>query len=170
MTSFPKIDLSVLDGPVGDQKAEQKTGQTTDTDRTEFPDEPDWTSLRKAAPLKKLLDSTLRWAENLPPEVKPQALMAQYPRLANMAAASWAQPSAFRDYLDVLLVDRRGNRKGFSPDILSEFEQLRTYYFSGWYRAKSGISIYRDGLSDESRFMSGAAISEEGPPDALRLK
>jgi hypothetical protein len=133
MTMFPKIDLSTLNEPVGKEEAEQKAK----SDR-------DWTKLRKANPLNVLLDSTVRWAEGLPHEVKPQALMATYPRLANMAAASWRKPSSFQDYLDVLLVDRRGGRKGFSPEIRAEFEQLRTFYFYGWYKSKTGISIYRD--------------------------
>jgi hypothetical protein len=149
MTTFPEIDLSALNANVGDKKAAQKI----EPNRAELPAEPDWSKVRKANPLNRLLDATVRWAEDLPPEVKPQALMAKYPRLANMAATSWKQPSAFRDYLDVLLVDRRGGRKGFSPDILAEFEQLRTYYFYGWYRSRTGASIYRD-----------------GPPDALRIE
>lgn len=141
MTKFPKIDPFALNETVGKENADQKAK----SEQVEFPGERDWTKVRKATPLNKLLDSTVRWAEDLPIEVKPQALMAKYPRLANMAAASWKNPSAFHDYLEVLLVDRRGGRQGFPPEILVEFEQLRTYRFFGWYKSKTGISIYREG-------------------------
>ena len=140
MTTFPKIDLSALDGTAGDKAAPQASGP----EQGNFGDEPDWTKLRKAAPLNILLPSTRRWAEELPPDVQPKELMAKYPRLANMAATSWASATAFRDYLDILLIDRRGGRQGFSTQIRAEFEQLRTYYFFGWYKSANGASIYRD--------------------------
>ena len=136
---FPEIDLSVLRAVRGDDKPEQVPEPVPE----EHPDEADWTSLRKATPFNKLLGTTLRWAEALPPEVKPHALMAQYPRLANMAATSWEIEKAFRDYLDLLLVDRRGGRKGFPPEILAEFERLRNYRFHGVYRVKSDSSFYK---------------------------
>lgn len=140
MTTFPKIDLSAIDGTGGDKAAPQASlPQAVKTG-----DEPDWSKLRKATPLNILLPSTRRWAEELPPDVRPKELMAKYPRLANMAATSWASAVAFRDYLDILLIDRRGGRQGFSPEIRAEFEQLRTYYFFGWYKAANGVSIYRD--------------------------
>jgi len=124
-------------------------------DQADVRAERDWTNLRKAAPLNTLLNSTVRWADGLPLEVRPQTLMAKFPRLANMAAASWSNAPAFREYLDVLLIDRRGRRKGFPPEILAEFEQLRTYFFYGWYKSRTGISIYREGLPD--------ALTEDAP-------
>ena len=136
---LPEIDLSVLHAVRNDEKPEQAAEPVP----KERPDEPDWTRLRKATPFNKLLGSTSRWAEALPPEVRPHALMAQYPRLANMAAASWEIEKAFRDYLDLLLVDRRGGRKGFPSEILAEFESLRSYRFHGVYRVKSDPSFYR---------------------------
>ena len=136
---FPEIDPSVLHADRNEKKSEQAAKSAS----KERPDEPDWTSQRKAAPFNKLLGSTSRWAEALPPEVRPHALMAQYPRLANMAAASWEIEKAFRDYLDLLLVDRRGGRKGFPPEILAEFENLRNYRFHGVFRLKANPSFYK---------------------------
>ena len=151
MTDLPKIDLSVLNQTTDDKRAEQNdAGSNQGTLQGKVPVEEGWAKQRKATPLNRLLDSTTRWAEGLPLEVKPHALMAKYPRLANMAAASWNSASAFRDYLDILLVDRRGGRKGFPPEILAEFEQLRTFYFFGWYKSKTGISLYREGPPDAS--------------------
>lgn len=111
MKPLPEIDLSALNGTAGKEKAEQKTT----SDRVEIPADRAWAKQRKASPLNTLLATTARWAESLPPDVKPLALMTQFPRLANMAAASWTNAAAFNDFLEVLLVDRRGGRQGFSP-------------------------------------------------------
>ena len=139
LPDFPEIDPSVLHAVRNEEKSEQAAAKPAPKER---PDEPDWASQRKAAPFNKLLGSTLRWADALPPDVRPHALMDKYPRLANMAAASWEIEKAFRDYLDLLLVDRRGGRKGFPPEILAEFECLRNYRFHGVFRLKSEPSFY----------------------------
>ena len=139
-----KMDLSILKESFGDQNAEQTTGQAAKSDLPELPNQPDWKTRRKAAPLNKLLGPTLRWAQDLPPEVRPVALMARYPRVANMVAARSKEGSGFHDYLVDLLVDRRGGRKGFSSDIVDEIEHLRAHYFYGGHKVGSGNSIYRD--------------------------
>jgi hypothetical protein len=146
MTTLADIefDTSEPDGTVGKEDSDENAR----SDHVDVRDERDWTKLRKATPLNALLKSTVWWADGLPLEVRPQTLMAKFPRLANMAAASWTNASAFHDYLEVLLIDRRGKRKGFPPEVLIEFEQLRTYFLYGWYKAKTGISIYREGPPD----------------------
>ena len=141
LPDFPEIDLSVLNAVRGGEEPEHVAKSVQE----ERPDEPDWTSQRKAAPFNKLLGSTVRWADALPPEVRPRALMDKYPRLANMAAASWEIEKAFRDCLDLLLVDRRGGRKGFPPEVIAEFEGLRNYRFHGVFRLKSDPSFYKPG-------------------------
>jgi hypothetical protein len=40
--------------------------------------------LRKTAPLNRLLPHTLLWAQELPPQVVPELLMKQFPRIANL--------------------------------------------------------------------------------------
>src|SRR5258708_5776522 len=113
MPIFPNNVPSVLKENFGDQDPKRTTGQTAKLDLPEPPDESDLKSRRKAEPLNKLLASTEQWAEALPPELKPVALMAKYPRVANMVAARSKEGSAFHDYLEALFVDRRGGRKGF---------------------------------------------------------
>jgi hypothetical protein len=142
MTAFPKIDPLVLQTTGGDPKPEPPARSVP----KQRPDETDWTKLRKAAPYNKLLDVTFRWADSLPPEIRPLTLMAKYPRLANMAAVSWKTPEAFRDYLDLLLVDRRGARKGFSPEILEEFKRLRDLRLYGVSRTRADPSVYQGGV------------------------
>ena len=128
MPKTSKIELSVLEENFGDHNAEQTTGQEAKSDLPELPDEPDWKTRRKAAPFNKLLGPTLQWAKDLPPDVIPVALMARYPRVANMVAVRSKEGSGFHDYLVDLLVGRRGGRKGFSSDIVDEIEHLRAHY------------------------------------------
>src|SRR5215831_18685800 len=90
--------------------------------------EVDWSSKRKTAPLDVILPSTLLWAGDLPKTVRPIALMRRFPRIANLLAANWKDPTAFRKYMGSLLTDRRGGRKGFPPEIKEELVRLRTAY------------------------------------------
>ena len=89
------------------------------------PQDPEPARRRKAAPANVPLPRTLDWAEDLPSSVKPTALLRQYARIANVLAATWDDPKALSPYMDGLLRDNRGNRKGFPPDILSELLALR---------------------------------------------
>jgi hypothetical protein len=70
---------------------------------------------------------TVQWAETLPSNVQPRALMREYPRIANMVALLWTEPTrtAFDNYMESLLVDRRGNRKGFPSAVASDLLMLR---------------------------------------------
>ncbi|HVO89342.1 MAG TPA: hypothetical protein VMV45_12430 [Casimicrobiaceae bacterium] len=91
-------------------------------------------SLRRSQPLEQVLPATLRWIGTLPPEVRPAALVRQFPRIANALAHVRHDESSWRDYLDELLVDRRGNRRGFPADVHIELISLRDY-FAGRYPA-----------------------------------
>ncbi len=88
----------------------------------------DWTDRRASDPANALLKPTIVWASRLPPQAQPKALMAQYPRIANLIAVMWQDPNSLRRYLDDLLVDKRGNRQGFSADILRDIFELRAYF------------------------------------------
>src|SRR5206468_8332225 len=83
---------------------------------------------RKAAPMDAPLPRTFTWMAKLPREVQPLELMRSYPRIANAMATIWNEPEAMSDFFDELLVDRRGNRKGFFPEITGELLALRAYY------------------------------------------
>ena len=90
--------------------------------------EEDWTKRRKSQPANGLLKPTFAWASTLPVEAQPRSLMYKFPRIANLLAAMWPDPSSFRRYIDDLLVDKRGNRQGFPVDVLKELFELRAYY------------------------------------------
>ena len=73
---------------------------------------------RAAEPANGLLRPTMNWVSTLRPDVRPNALLAKFPRIANLIAALWRDPNSLRRYIDDLLVDKRGNRQGFPLDIL----------------------------------------------------
>ncbi len=83
---------------------------------------------RRLAPINEPLPATFRWLAKLPRIVRPLALLRRYPRIANNMAGAWGDPRAFRAYLDDLLIDRRGNRQGFTPEIQRELVLLRFHY------------------------------------------
>ena len=88
----------------------------------------DYRHLRKANPSNEPLPITFKWIAKLPPDVRPLALLRQYPRVANSLAMSWRDPAAFRECLYDLLVDKRGNRQGFPKDALADLLALRDYF------------------------------------------
>jgi hypothetical protein len=88
----------------------------------------DGKDLRRAAPASIVLPPTWKWVESLPPNIRPSALLRQYPRIANLIAAAWGDRKSFDTYMDSLLADKRGNRKGFPPEVLKDLAELRRFY------------------------------------------
>jgi hypothetical protein len=88
----------------------------------------DWVKRRASQPASGLLRPTVAWAAGLPAEVQPAALMAKFPRVANLIAVLWKDADSLRRYVDDLLVDKRGNRQGFPLDVLREIFELRAYF------------------------------------------
>jgi hypothetical protein len=87
-----------------------------------------WAGRRKARPVEVLLPATQRWLDALPREIRPGALVQQFPRLANLFAGNWGNPNDCVDFISSLLVDRRGGRRGFPGDVLEDIQNLRLYY------------------------------------------
>jgi hypothetical protein len=82
---------------------------------------------RSLQPLNQQLPATTKWAAGVPVEVQPLALLQTFPRIANTLARLWHDNIGLQNYLDDLLVDRRGGRRGFPPEIQSELLILRAY-------------------------------------------
>ncbi len=83
--------------------------------------------LRRANPASDPLPATFKWIARLPRNVRPIELLRQFPRVANALATSWHEPRAFRACLYDLLGDKRGNRRGFPNEVLSELLALQSY-------------------------------------------
>ncbi|HEY3179963.1 MAG TPA: hypothetical protein VGL25_13885 [Casimicrobiaceae bacterium] len=86
-------------------------------------------SKRKAAPPESLRTTTIQWILKLPPQIQPRHLQVKYPRVANRIAALWGDPTGCESYLDDLLTDKRGGRKGFPLNVAQEIASIRDYYF-----------------------------------------
>ena len=92
-------------------------------------------NIRQPVPLLKRdppgpLDSTLSafavgWAAALPSSIFPKELCERFPRLVNRLALCWPDRALAVQFLDSLLKDKRGGRKGFPPDVAVELRQLQ---------------------------------------------
>ena len=75
-----------------------------------------------------LTDETSRWIAGLPPDVRPVTLARKFPRIANSIAELWRRVARCEEYLATLVVDQRGDRSGFPPDVARELTALCNYY------------------------------------------
>ena len=105
--------------------------------------------LRKTSPANIPLRRTLEWVEALPPRVRPMALLRQFARVANLIAATWGDVEAFETYIESLLTDKRGNRKGFPPEIVEELSALEVYRLAverrdpPWMGVKKRVTLHK---------------------------
>ncbi len=88
----------------------------------------DWDGDRPQPPAEKLSDFTLAWLASLPPAVHPTELTRRYPRIANTLGVLWKRPAQCDGYLKNLIIDERGGRKGFPPEVAQELSNLAGYY------------------------------------------
>ena len=75
-----------------------------------------------------LSDQVLGWLQLLPQPVRPSALCAHYPRVANRIALCWSDPLLTEQVFDALLLSQRGKRKGFPPSVAAEMLRLRAFH------------------------------------------
>jgi len=75
-----------------------------------------------------LTDEAARWIAALPMDVRPIGLARQFPRIANSIAELWRRVARCEEYLDSLVIDLRGDRTGFAPDVAKELRVLRAHY------------------------------------------
>jgi len=89
-----------------------------------------WAFLRKSNPANIVLPRTRKWLDSLPPDVRPTALAEQFPRIVNLIAMDWSNLRAAQKLLDGYVIDQRGGRKGFPPQIAKELKALRHYAYT----------------------------------------
>jgi hypothetical protein len=79
-------------------------------------------------PQEALQPTTVAWVATLPDFARPVALLQSYPRVANEICTLWRRVARCEEYLDGLLIDRRGGRAGFPLAVATELTALRNYY------------------------------------------
>ena len=99
--------------------------------------------MRKAAPANVPLPRTLEWVESLPRPLRPHVLVTNFPRIANQIAAAWSDPEHFDAYMDSLLTDKRGGRKGFPLEIVTELAALELYRHTIGESASPWVDVRR---------------------------
>ena len=132
MSSYRRLDttLTITEDIRGELYPfrSKRTSQSKGDAQVESPkSEEAYKHLRKNQPANVPLPRTKLWFEELPLTVRPSALMRQFPRIANVIAAAWDDLVQFETYMDSLLTDKRGGRKGFPTGVIAELGALDIY-------------------------------------------
>ena len=96
-----------------------------------------WEKKRKEAPTETLSDQTAAWMAEMPESVRPRQLALRYARIANRICQLWPERLKCERFLDDLMTDQRGGRKGFPLQIANELATLRDHYFRLHHHGKS---------------------------------
>lgn len=92
--------------------------------------ERNWTHQRDTNAGKRIevTEQAWSWIESLPKDVQPGGLIQRFPRIVNKLAEVWRRPAQCETYLDTLMLDQRGGRKGFPPDVAKEIALLKSHF------------------------------------------
>lgn len=90
----------------------------------------DWDGDRRPTPAEPLREATAEWLASLSVDVRPRELARQFPRIANKLCELWKRPAQCDAYLKKLVMDDRGTRKGFPPEVGKELSTLAAHYAS----------------------------------------
>ena len=103
----------------------------------------------------------------LAPELYPHQLAERFPRIVDAIVAAWPSSEQATAVFDDLLVDRRGTRQGFPPEIAREIFQL-----SMGYEKLRAAAEQRGDVWEHEREQAKDALAELGmrivPSDMLR--
>jgi hypothetical protein len=75
-----------------------------------------------------LLSSTHLWLRRVPPRIHPRHLCRYHPHLANRLAVCWGDRERVEQFIDDLLIDRRGGRQGLSDRVKSELQVIERFH------------------------------------------
>ena len=127
MASYQRLDASITEDPLRKYRRFKRSPLTpAESDKAE-PQAETYKHRRKSTPTNMLLPRTSKWGDELSPRVRPVVLMRQFPRIANLIAGAWDDLVQFETYMDSLLTDKRGGRKGFPPEVIAELGALDIY-------------------------------------------
>jgi hypothetical protein len=94
------------------------------------PNEGKFLEQRRPQVPEALLPNTVQWMASLPATSRPKQLAVLFTRIANELARRWDHETRCADYLDDLLVDRRGTRSGFPVPVALEIAELKNLFES----------------------------------------
>lgn len=77
---------------------------------------------------RSLTPEAQQWMQSLPPPARPQELASRFPRICNRIVSIWDDGEAMESCFNSLLVDHRGGRQGFPPQVGSELIRLHVFY------------------------------------------
>lgn len=80
------------------------------------------------APSRDLGPRALAIIQRLPRAVVPHRTYLQHPLVVTRLLAAWENPHEFRQRVDALLLDARGDRQGFEFSVVREITALREHY------------------------------------------
>jgi hypothetical protein len=87
-----------------------------------------WRGERSPERDEPLHEATVRWMDSLPASLRPVELARDFPRVTNQLAEVWKRPARCDELLERLMLDRRGDRQGFPPNVAAELTKLATHY------------------------------------------
>jgi hypothetical protein len=92
----------------------------------------DWSLKRQPAATQghELAGQTFAWFSKLPKEKRPKELARRFPHVANRLAGLWSHSLQCELYFDDLVMDLRGGRRGFPPEVSAEITALREYFLT----------------------------------------
>ena len=79
---------------------------------------------------RALVGRTLDWIVALPEAARPKRLADGNPRIANALAECWDDAARANAYIDDLLIDRRGGRRGLPAEVKEELQTLQQLLLS----------------------------------------
>ena len=82
---------------------------------------------RRSANPEMVLPSTINWLASLPSDIRPRHLPVEFTHVANALARLWSRPEDCLAYFDNLLLDRRGDRKGFPLVVAMELAGVKDH-------------------------------------------
>ena len=88
-----------------------------------------WKRLRRATlPTDRALSGqAIDWLIGLPPNVRPEKLSSQFPRIVNSLAQAWHDPEHCEAVMSKLLGDERKGRAGFPAAVQAEIAALKDW-------------------------------------------
>jgi hypothetical protein len=96
--------------------------------------------------MKEALAATLKDA---PAAFYPRQLVKVYPRIVDKIHQLWGTPE-IEAYFQELMLNDRGNRQGFSPEVLTEVLNLRTWYRSLLPPQPRSVDSWADMIGDDA--------------------